>query len=95
MTIRIAKTPYIVRVKARVRRWRNFPHNTCPASRHVQLIAEHLASGKKYPMLAEEPEHCAGSMLSTVASLFKARTQIRKLEAQLKALKARKKGRKP
>lgn len=51
---------------------RDFPANTCPASRHVQQIAEGLMSGK-YPMLAEEPRHCAESMLATVRALWEAR----------------------
>lgn len=59
---------------------RNFPHNTCPASRHVHLIADALAKRQKYHMLEEEPEHCAESMLSVLQSLFKARTRLAELE---------------
>lgn len=55
---------------------RQFPVNTCPASRHVQLIADALAKGEKYHMLEEEPEHCAESMHSVVASLWEARTRL-------------------
>lgn len=61
---------------ARVRVARNFPDNTCPASRHVQMIGEALAKGKPYPMLTEEPEHCAGSLLAVVAALYEARTKL-------------------
>lgn len=64
---------------SKVGRLRRFPHNTCPASRHTQMIAEALAKGKPYPMLQEEPEHCAGSILSVLASLYRARTQLAKL----------------
>lgn len=60
----------------RCARARNFPHNTCPASRHVQLMAEALSKGREYPMLQEEPEHCAVSMLATVAALYEARTAL-------------------
>lgn len=62
-------------VRRRVNRARNFPKNTCPASRHLHMIAEALATGKPYPMLQEEPEHCAGTMLSVLESLWKLRTQ--------------------
>jgi hypothetical protein len=70
-------------LKRRVNRARNFPVNTCPASRHVQLAAECLMKHKSYPMLQEAPEHMAGSLMSVVESLFKARTRIKELEARL------------
>lgn len=63
-------------LRRRVRRARRFPINTCPASRHLHMIAEHLASGKPYPMLDEEPEYCAQTMLSVLESLWKARTRF-------------------
>jgi hypothetical protein len=53
---------------------RNFPHNTCPASRHVELMAEALAKGERYAMFEEEPEHCAESLRSVIESLWKLRT---------------------
>lgn len=70
----------------RANKARNFPTNTCPASRHVQLMGELLAKGKSYPMLTDEPEHCAWSLLGTVASLYEARTELAKAEAKLAAL---------
>ncbi len=45
-------------------------------------MAEALSRGKPYQMLAEEPEHCAGSMLAVLASLWEARSRLKKLEAQ-------------
>jgi len=69
-------------VKRRVGRARNFPVNTCPASRHLHMIALALASGQPYPMLTEDPQYCAGTMLSVLESLWKARTRIAKLEAE-------------
>ena len=63
-------------LRDRVELARKFPTNTCPASRHLHLIAEHLASGKPYPMLQEEPEHCAESMLSVLESLWNARNKL-------------------
>lgn len=67
-------------LRRRVNRARRFPDNTCPASRHLHLMAERLAVGKKYPMLDEEPEHCAGTMLSVLESLWKARSELARLK---------------
>jgi len=58
---------------------RDFPHNTCPASRHVALAAELLIKHGEYAMLREEPDHVAMSMASTVTSLWKARTKLQEL----------------
>lgn len=65
---------------------RDFGVNTCPASRHVQMIAEALSqaqTGSKlselYPMLEEEPEHCAASIASVVNSLYQARSFLKSL----------------
>ena len=66
----------------RVKKARKFPINTCPSSRHVQIMAENLLD-KGYPMLAEEPEHCAQSLLSTVAALYEARNMLRKMGVDL------------
>lgn len=55
---------------------RDFPANTCPASRHAQMIGEALMKGEPYPMLTDEPELCGESILSTVASLWEARTKL-------------------
>lgn len=62
-------------LRNRVKRAKQFPVNTCPASRHVLMMAEGLLK-KGYPMLQEEPEHCAESMLAVVASLWEARTKL-------------------
>lgn len=48
---------------------------TCAASRHVAIMAEALAKGRPYPMLQEEPEHCAGSLAATVGALWRARAE--------------------
>ena len=66
--------------RRRVNRARNFPENTCAASRHLHLMANQLAAGKPYPMLAEEPVHCALTMLSVLESLWKARTEVERLK---------------
>lgn len=62
-------------LRRRVARARKFGENTCPASRHLHLMAEALATGKRYHMFDEEPEHCAGAMLSVLESLWKLRTE--------------------
>lgn len=63
----------------RVRRARRFPTNTDPASRHAQMIGEHLLRLKPYPMLTEEPQHCGESILCAVAGLFETRTALAEL----------------
>ena len=42
----MARDPHLTRTLRRMHRARRFPHNTCPASRHAQLIAEALAGGR-------------------------------------------------
>lgn len=58
---------------------RQFMENTCPASRHAQMIAESLYQTGEYAMLNDEPEHCAGSIASVVNSLYQARTFLKSL----------------
>ena len=57
----------------------NFPDNTCPASRHVRLMAEELANDGEYHMIQEDPEHVAGSLASVVASLYETRSFLRSI----------------
>jgi hypothetical protein len=72
-------------IRRRVRRARQFPTNTCPSSRHVQMMAETMLTYGRCHMLQEEPEHCAVSMLVTVLQLYKARTEIGRLKKKLVA----------
>jgi hypothetical protein len=58
---------------------RDFPNNTCPASRHVQTMAESLAKTGKYPMIDEDPQHCAGSLVAVLNNLYAARTFLDQL----------------
>lgn len=69
-------------------KFRDFPNNTCPASRHAQMIGEHLARKKRYAMLTEEPVHCGGSILSTVASLYEARSRVIRLKSAMDSILA-------
>jgi len=59
----------------RTNRARKFPKNTCPASRHLHMMAECLAKGKPYWMFEEEPQNCAITMLSVLESLWTLRTK--------------------
>lgn len=67
-------------LKRRASRAKRFPDNTCPASRHMHLMAQRLAAGKPYPMLSDEPVQCAETMLAVLASLWEARTRLAKLD---------------
>ncbi len=60
-------------LRRRVNKVRDFPKNTCGASRHLHIMAEILAAGKQYQMLHEEPEYCAESILVVLEELWKTR----------------------
>jgi hypothetical protein len=62
------------KIQRRVDKARQFPANTCPASRHLHIMADCLVKGG-YPMLQEEPEHCAESIYAVLESLWTARTE--------------------
>lgn len=63
----------------RMRRARRFPEGTCPASRHVAMMAEAMANGRQYQMLHEDPMECAISLAATVEALWKARAALTKM----------------
>lgn len=63
-------------LRRRVARARRFPENTCPASRHLHLLAEQLAAGRPCPQITDEPQHVAESMLGVLEALWKARTKM-------------------
>lgn len=73
LEVKLAQQDDLVR---RMNDARDFPANTCGASRHAAMIAEALCSGEDYPMLAEEPDHCGGSIAATVAALWECRTKL-------------------
>lgn len=68
--------------RRRTERARRFPDNTCPASRHVQLIADALVrKPHRYCSLRcdpEEAEWIAGDLYAALESLWKARTKLNK-----------------
>jgi len=70
----------IANLRRRVFRARRFGQNTCPASRHLHMIANELLRGG-CPQLTDDPEHCAATMLSVLESLWKLRTQTARLHA--------------
>lgn len=72
-----AETRRLNDLRKRVKRARKFPDNTCPASRHLYLMADALAKGEPYHMLAEEPQHCAETMLAVLAALWESRTRMK------------------
>lgn len=63
----------------RMNRRRDFPENTCPASRHAAMMAEALIREGAYPMIESEPAHVGGSIAATVSSLWEARSFLQKL----------------
>lgn len=57
-----------------------FPHRTCPASRHVHMIVEGMLDRKTHlhqALRGFDPEHMAGSIVSVLESLWKARRWMR------------------
>lgn len=55
---------------------RDFPKNTCPASRHVQMLTEALAKGEPFPMLQDDPQHVASSLARVLSALYEARSDL-------------------
>ena len=71
-------------LRRRVARARIFPTNTCPASRHLHIMADALSMDKHvYPMLQEEPEHCATSIYCVLEALWKARSELARLRRSI------------
>lgn len=57
-------------LRRRANKARDFPANTCPASRHLQDMADSLARYGDYPMFEEDPRHCAESIYAVIAALW-------------------------
>jgi hypothetical protein len=86
---------YAKKARRRAATARNFPTNTCPASRHLHLMADCLMGPNKYdelryPMFRDEPEHCAASIYDVITALWKARTELERLKGPGYTPKARK-----
>jgi hypothetical protein len=71
------------KARRRIDRAREFPRNTDPCVRHVQIMADCLATYGRYHMFAEEPLHCAVSLFATCEALYKARNEIERLKRKL------------
>lgn len=65
--------------KRKASRARRFPVNTCPASRHLHMLADGLANGSVPFMLQEEPQHCAEDVYAVITALWKARDTLLKI----------------
>ena len=66
----------LANLRRRVNRARDFPANTCPASRELHQIAEGLLRG--FPIMADQQMQAAESMLAVLESLWKARTELKR-----------------
>ena len=60
------------------------PHITCPVSRHAAMMAEAMMRGEPYVMMTEERKYCGSSIGETVASLWAARAENRRLRGMLR-----------
>ena len=65
---------------------RDFPRNTCGASRHAQSIAEDLLNGRKVERAVRKDY--GESIAATVTALYEARTTIARMTAEMEALRA-------
>lgn len=68
-------------LRRRCNRARNFPTNTCGASRHAEMIADDILAGRLGD-LEWDREHIAGSIYATVAALWEARTELKRLRGE-------------
>lgn len=64
----------LVNLRRRVMRARRNAPYTDPCSRHLHIMADCLSTGsRQYPMLQEEPEHCAETIYFVLENLWKDR----------------------
>ena len=69
-------------LKSRADKARDFPMNTCPASRHVQEMGERLIRDGNSYWLTDDPAQAGESMLAVVAALWEARSEIARLKVE-------------
>jgi hypothetical protein len=72
-----------MKVVERIWEARQFPVNTCAASRITEGLGFALFDGEEYPLLAESPAEVGIYLLDTVACLYEARTEVARLKAEL------------
>jgi hypothetical protein len=71
----------LVNMRRRVNRARKFGENTCAASRHLQSLADDVASGRLWwAEDAADRENAAGSMYAVLESLWKLRTKLARMK---------------
>jgi MOSC domain-containing protein YiiM len=63
-------------VKARARKHRKFMVNTCPMSRHVQMIGENLLRDGIDYMTIEEPVNVGTTLIAAAAEIYKLRSEL-------------------
>lgn len=73
-------------IRTRAESARKHPGVTCPASRHVHMMAENLIKSGYDEIFNNEPDYAAESMLAVVAALWEARARIAELENALRPL---------
>lgn len=74
------------RIRERADEARDFPTNTCGASRHAEMIADALIDGEPH-FVTDDAKHCGESILLTVTALWGARTQLKAMkEGWLRAI---------
>jgi hypothetical protein len=73
--VKAISTDAIKELRRRVNKARKFPTNTCPASRHLHIMADCLAGKRVYHPFTDEPVHCAETMYAVLASLWEARSE--------------------
>lgn len=74
--------PALANLRRRVNRARDFPANTCGASRHVHEMAENFLRYGPHCMTQGDCDHVAESMLAVVESLWKLRSRELRRPAQ-------------
>jgi hypothetical protein len=74
------------RRRRRALRWRDFPKNTCPASRNVEMAAEGLMRLRRAGVVDDEAMHIAASLWSVLGDLWQARTRISNLKRRGRAI---------
>ncbi len=73
----------LANMRRRVMRARRAAPWTDPCSRHLHIMANRLSTGnRQYPMLQEEPEHCAGTLYAVLEMLWKTRAELQRLRAR-------------
>ena len=63
-------------VKARAKKYRKFMVNTCPMSRHLQMVGENLLRDGIDYMASEEPVSVGTTLIAAAAEIYKLRSEL-------------------